>query len=120
MIKSNESIYSYMYRLAKLNSLLTPPFFHKYIIQKSGKIVNVRKLEEKLYDLIGDLNYSFFEEVIKRKQGVLNNHRVDLGPTYYKSEERQNEDKPLEKYSKFFSAVLPASKNKAIAMGIHG
>ena len=75
-LKSNESIYSYAYRLAKLNGFLSKKYFYSYIIERSGKVVNSSKLERELYRLIGNIDRTMFDELLKRKQGIIANHKL--------------------------------------------
>ncbi|QUM87430.1 hypothetical protein HWV03_00555 [Moritella sp. 36] len=98
--KASESTLSYAFRLARFNGLLTVPFFYKYILLKNGGFVSSKKLAGKLYDLIGESHSVLFEEVTKRTQDILNNHRVSRYPIVDSEGYFPDDEKVYEKYDK--------------------
>ncbi|HHC6804198.1 TniQ family protein [Vibrio parahaemolyticus] len=111
-LKSNESIYSYAYRLAKLNGYLSKKYFYSYIVERSGKVVNSSKLERELYRLIGSIDRTMFYELLKRKQGIITNHKLnsnidnDQSFLFDKAEVYENFDK--------YSFFCPSCMNEQI------
>lgn len=75
-LKASESLYSYIYRLARFNSILTAPFFHKYILLKNGNFVNPKKASDKLYELVGESHSLLFEEASKRAKSAPNSQLI--------------------------------------------
>ncbi|ASG01083.1 hypothetical protein CEG15_13235 [Vibrio anguillarum] len=76
LLKASESLYSYIYRLASFNSVLTAPFFHKYILLKNGNFVNPKKASDKLYELVGESHSLLFEEASKRAKSAPNSQLI--------------------------------------------
>lgn len=75
-LMASESTYSYVFRLARLNGLLTGEFFYQYILMDIGKFVSRKKLVKKLFDWIGESHPILFDEASKRILSAPNNHCI--------------------------------------------